>query len=128
MKFLPLKYLTLFLILLLTHEISVGQLNHGIKESGKITLSQYSGNVSQEKNCLNLELKESKSRPTIQGEKVETPVITNPVSNYLKVRLLDFFTLQEIVFSRKNFTLTSHFCLLISKSLHISHLVNVFRI
>jgi len=128
MKLLQLKFLTLFLILLFIHEISLDQSNHGITESIEITPSQCSVNESQERNCLNLELKESKSRPTIQGEKVEPLVITNPFTNYSKVRLLDLFTLQKIAFSRKSFTLISHFCLLISKTLQISPLVNVFRI
>ena len=128
MKLLPLKYLTVFIILLLSIEIYKDQLNRGNKELSEITLSQYSGNESQEKNCLNLELKESESRPTNQAEKVETIVIISPVSKYSKVRLINLFTLQKIVFSRKNYFLISHYYLLISKIIQISPLVNILRI
>jgi len=128
MKLLPLKYLTVFIILLFSLEISKGQLSHGNKELGEITLSQYSGHESPQKNCLNLELKESESRPANQGEKVETIVITSPVSKYSEVRFFNLFTLQKIVFSKKNYSLISHFYLLISKTLQISPLVNILRI
>jgi hypothetical protein len=128
MKLLPLKYLTVFIILLLSFEISKGQLSHGNNELGEMTLSQYSGNESPEKNCLNLELKESESRPTNHGEKVNTIVIICPVANCSEVRLINLFTLQKIVFSKKNYSLISHYYLLISKTLQISPLVNILRI
>jgi hypothetical protein len=128
MKLLPLKYLTVLIILLLSIEIIKDQLNHGNKELSEITLSQYSGNESQEKNCLNLELKESESRPTNQAEKVEAIVIISPLSKYSKVRLINLFILQKIVFSRKNYFLISHYYILISKTPQISPLVNILRI
>jgi hypothetical protein len=99
-KLLPLKYLTVFIILLFSLEISKGQLNHSNKESGEITLSQCSKNKSPEKNCLNLELRENQSRPTNHGEKVVTIVIACPLSKYSEVRLISLFTLQKIVFSK----------------------------
>ncbi len=98
MKLLPLKYLTVFIKLLFSLEISKGQLNHSNKELGEITLSQCSKNESPEKNCLNLELRENGSRPTNHGEKVETIVITCPVANYSEVRLINLLTLQKIAF------------------------------
>jgi hypothetical protein len=128
MKLLPLKILTVFIILLLSPEISKGQISHGNKESGEITISQFSKNESSEKDYLNLELSESKSKPTNQGEKVETIVITCPVSKYSEVRRINLFTLQKIVFSKKNCSLISYYYLLISKTLHISPLVNILRI
>ena len=128
MKLLPLKYLTVFIILLFSLEISKGQLNHSNKELGEITLSQYSINESPKKNCLNLELKESESTPINQGEKVDTTVITCPLSKYSEVRFINLFTLQKIVFSRMNYFLISHYYLLISKILQISPLVNILRI
>jgi hypothetical protein len=128
MKLLPLKYLTVFIILLFSLEISKGQLNHGNKESGEITLSQYSKNESMEKNCPNLELSENGSRPTNHGEKVNTIVITCPVTNYSEVRLINLFTLHKIVFSKKNYSLISHYYLLISRTLQISPLVDILRI
>jgi hypothetical protein len=128
MKLLPLKYLAVFIILLFSPEISKGQLNHDNKELGEITLSQCSENESPEKNCLNLELKENRSRPTNHGEKVNTIVITCPVANCSEVRLINLFTLQKIVFSKKNYSLISHYYLLISKTLQISPLVNILRI
>ena len=103
MKLLPLKFLTVFVILLFSLKICKGQLSHDNKELSEITFSQYSGNASQEKNCLNLELKESESRPTNQAEKVETIVIISPVSKYSEVRLIIIFTLRKIVFSRMNY-------------------------
>jgi hypothetical protein len=128
MKLLPLKYLTVFIILLFSLEISKVQLNHSNKELGEITLSQCSKNESTEKNCPNLELSENGSRPTSHGEKVETIVIPYPVINYSEVRLINLFTLQKIVFSKKSYSIISHYCLLISKTLHISPLVNILRI
>jgi hypothetical protein len=128
MKLLPLKYLTLFIILLFSHEISKGQLSHGNTELGENTLSWYSENKSTEKNFPNLELRKSESKQTNQGEKVETIVINGPISKYSEVRLINLFTLQKIVFSIKNYSLISHYYLLISKTLQISPLVDILRI
>jgi hypothetical protein len=128
MKLLPLKILTVFLILLLSLEISKGQLNHGNKESCEITLTQFSKNEFSEKDCLTLELNESNSRPTNQGEKVETIVIICPVSKFSEVRLPDILSDENIAFSRKNYSTISHNSLLISQTLHISSLVNILRI
>jgi hypothetical protein len=128
MKLLPLKYLTVFIILLFSLENSKGQLNHSNKELSEITLIQCSVNESQKKNCLNLELRESESRPINQGEKVDTTVITCPLSKYSEVRLINLFTLQKIVFSKKNYSLISHYYLLISKIPQISPLVDILRI
>jgi hypothetical protein len=79
-------------------------------------------------NDLNLELKAADSRPTNHGEKVETIVVAGPVLNCSEVRLINLFTLQKIIFSKKNYTIISHYYLLISKTLHISPLVNILRI
>ena len=128
MKILQLRYITVFIILLFSLQIGKGQLSHGNKEFGVIILNQGSENGSTENNCLNLELKESKSRPTNQGEKVETIVITCSVSKYSEVRLLNLLTLQKLVLLKKNYALISHCYLLISKTLHISTLVNILRI
>lgn len=128
MKLLPLKILTVFVILLLSLEISQGQLNHGNKVSVEITLDQFSKNEFSEKDCLTLELNESNSRPTNQGEKVETIVIICPVSKYSEVRLIDILTLQKIAYLKKDYSIISHCYLLISKTLHISSLFNILRI
>ena len=128
MKLLPLKYLTVFIILLFSLEISKGQLNHGNKESGEITLDQCSKNEPTEKNCLNLELRENGSRPINHGEKVNIIVITCPVANSSDVRLLNLFSNQKIVFSKKNYSLISHCYLLITKTLQISPLVDILRV
>jgi hypothetical protein len=128
MKLLPLKILTVFIILLLSLEISRGQLNHGNKESCEISLTQFSKNQFSEKDCLTLELSESNSRPINQGEKVETIVIICPVSKYSEVRLIDILSLQKIAYSKKNYSIISHCYLLISKALHINSLVNILRI
>jgi hypothetical protein len=128
MKLLPLKYLTVFIILLFSLEISKGQLSHGNKESGEITLDQCSKNEPTEKNCLNLELRENKSRQTNHGEKVETIAIPGPASNCSEVRQINLFTIQKIVFSKKSNSLISHYYLLITKTLQISPLVNILLI
>ena len=128
MKLLPLKYLTVFIILVFSLEVSKGQLIHSNKEFGAIILSQFSENESPENTCLNLELRENGSRPTNHGEKVETIVITCPVSKSSDVRRINFFTIQKIVFSKKNFSLISHYYHLISEILHLSPLVNILRI
>jgi hypothetical protein len=128
MKLLLLKYLTVFIILLFSIEINKSQLSHGVKESGEISLSQCSENESLEKNSLNLELRENGSRPTNHGEKVNTIVITCPVANNSEVRLINLFTIQKVAFSKKNYSIISHYYLLISKTLQISHLVNILRI
>lgn len=128
MKLLSLKYLTIFIILLFSLEISKGHLNHGNRELGEITLSQCPENESPEKNCLNLELRENGSRPTNHGEKVETIVITCPLANYSEVRLINLLTLQKITLSKRNYSIISHYSLLISKTLQISPLVNILQI
>ena len=128
MKLLQLKYLTILVILLFSFEINRGQLRYGNKEFGEITLSQSSKNESPEKNCPNLELSENGSRPTNHGEKINTIVITCPVVNCSEVRLINFFTLQKIASSKKSNSLVSHYYLLISKTLHISPLVNILLI
>lgn len=128
MKLLPLKYLTILIILLFSFEINKGQLSYGNKEFGETTLSQSSKNESTEKNCPNLELSENGSRPTNHGEKVNIIVITCPVVNCSEVRLINLFTLQKIASSKKSYSLVSHYYLLISKTLHISPLVNILLI
>jgi hypothetical protein len=128
MKLLPLEYLTVFITLLFSLEISQDQLNHANKEIGEITLIRYSENKSSEKDYPNLELRKNESRQTNQGEKVETIVINGPVTKYSKVRLINLFTLQKIVFLKKNSHLLSQHCHLFSKTLHISTLVNILRI
>ena len=128
MKLLPLKCLTVFIILLFSLEISKGQLNHGNKELVEITLNQCSKNELTEKNCRNLELSENESRPTNHGEKVNTIVISCPVANHSEVRPINLLSLQKIVFSKKSYSIISRYYLLISKTFHISPLVNILRI
>jgi len=128
MKILQLRYITVFIILLFSLQIGKGQLSHGNKEFGVIILNQGSENESTGNNCLNLELKESKSRPTNHGEKVETIVITSSVLKYSEVRLLNLLSLQKLVLSKKNYSIISHYLILVSKTLHISPLVNILRI
>ena len=128
MKLLLVKILIVFVIFLLSLEISRGQLNHGNKESREISLTQFSKNEFSEKDCLTLELGESNSRPTNQGEKVETIVIICPVSKFSEVRLIDILTLQKIAYLKKEYSIISQCYLLISKRLHISSLVNILRI
>ena len=128
MKSLPLKYLTVFIIILFPHKITKDQLSHGNIESDEITISLYSENESPHEKCLKLELRESESIPTNQGEKVETIVIICPVSKYSEARLISLLTLQKIVLSKKNYSLISHYYLLISKTLQISPLVNILRV
>lgn len=128
MKLLPLKYLTVFIILLFFLEISKGQLSHGNKELGEITLSQYSENESPEKNCPNLELRKNESRPLNHGEKVETIVISSSVSDCSKVKHISLSNLQVINYSKKKYSLISHYYLFISETLNISPLLNILRI
>jgi len=128
MKFLPSRYLTVFIILLFSSGICEDQFTIDNKESGEISFKKCYENESSEKNSLNLELRESESRPTNQGEKVETIVIICPVSKYSEARLISLLTLQKIVLSKKNYSLISHYYLLISKTLQISPLVNILRV
>jgi hypothetical protein len=72
MKLLSLKYLMLFTILLFPRESYEDHLGHVNLELSEITNSQLSVNESPEKHCLNLEFKNNRSRPTNQGQKVET--------------------------------------------------------
>ena len=128
MKSLPLKCLTVFIILLFSFEISKGQLSNTNKESCEIILCQCAKNESTEKNCVNLELKGNGSRPTNNCEKVETVVVTCPVSNSTEVKLINLLNLQKIVFSKKDYSILSHCFHLISETPHISPLVNILRI
>lgn len=128
MKLLPLKCLTLITILLVTFEISKGQVSSGNKEAGEITNNLISENGPTEKNCQNLELKENESRPTNHGEKCETIVLACPVSKNSEVRIVNVYTLQQLALIKKSYSLISHCYLLISKTLHLSPLVNILRI
>jgi hypothetical protein len=128
MKLLPLKCLTVFIILLFSIEPSQGQLILGNKESGEITLSQLSKDESPKNDYLNLELRENESRPTNHGEKVKTIVVPCPASNCSGVRIINLFTIQRIICSKKNYSMISHYYLLLSKTLHISPLVNILQI
>ena len=128
MKLLPLKFLTVFVILLFSLEICRGQMSHGNIELSESTFTRYSENESPGKNCVNLEWKESESRPTNHADKVETIIIIRPASKYSEVRLINLFTLQKIVFSKKNYSSISHYYILILKILQISPLVNILRI
>ena len=128
MKLLRVKHLAVFIILLLSTDINKVQLNNGRIESGEITLSECFEYESPRNNCIDLELKESESRPTNQAEKVETIVINRPLSKHSEVRLISLFSLREIVLSKKNSTLILLYYLLISKTLQISPLVNILRI
>ena len=62
MKLLPLKFLTVFIIILFSLEFCQGQLCHRNKEPDEITFRQCSENESLEKNCPNSELYENKSQ------------------------------------------------------------------
>ena len=128
MKLLRLKHVAVFIILLLSTDINKVQLNNGRIESGEVTLTKCFENESRRNNCIDLELKESESRPTNQAEKVETIVINSPVSKHSEVRLISLFTLREIVLSKKNSTLILLYYLLISKTPQISPLVKILRI
>jgi len=128
MKLLPLKFLTVFVILLFSLEICRGQLNHVNIELSEIIFTRCSENESPAKNCVNLEWKESESRPTNHADKVETIIIISPVSKYSEVRLIYLFALQKIAFLKKDYSLISHYYLLVSKTLQISPLVNILRI
>ena len=76
----------------------------------------------------NLAFRSNESRPENHGEKVETIVITCPVANYSEVRLFNLFTFQKIASSKKNYSIISHYYLLISKTLQISPLINILLI
>jgi hypothetical protein len=125
---LQVKFITVFILLLLSPEISKGQLNNGNIESGEITRSQCYENESLEMNCMNLKLTENGSRPINHGEKVETIVITCPIAYYSDVRIINLLCLQNISFSKRKNSLTSHHNLLISKTSHLSPLVNILQI
>lgn len=128
MKFLPIRYLTVFIILLFSAGINEDQLLIGNNKLSEISFRNWSKNESSEKNCLNLELRESESRPLNHGEKVETIVIPSPVSDYSKVKHIGFYNLQVTMFSNKKQSLISHSNLLFSKLLHKSPLINILRI
>jgi hypothetical protein len=128
MKLLSLKYLMLFTILLFSRESNKLLLSHDKNELSEITNSQLSVNQSPEKHCLNLEFKNSRSRPTNQGQKVETIVISCIGSNYSKIKSINLSILQKKVFSKKNHFLSSPYYLLISQTFHISTLINILRI
>jgi hypothetical protein len=128
MKLLPLKYLTILIILLFSLKNSKDQLNHVNKELGKFTTSLCLENEPPEKNCQNSELRENRFRPTNHGEKVETIVITCHAKNHSEVRLINIPTLQKFAFSKRNHSLISHYFLLFSQTLHLSPFINNLRI
>lgn len=128
MKLLSLKYLILFTVLLFPREINKIHFSHNKNEKGEITNSQLIVSESPEKNCLNLELRKSKSRATNQGEKVEPIVISSTYSNHSEIRFINLSILQKMVFSKENYSLSSPYYLFISQTFCISTLINILRI
>ena len=128
MKLQSLKYLILFTMLLFTGEIIKDHLYPVHNDLSKITNSRHVVNESQKRDCLNLELRKSKSRPTNQDEKVETTVIDCSGSNYSKTRFIKLFIIQKIVHSKKDYSLRPPYCLLISQTFHISTFIRILRI
>jgi len=127
MKFLPSRYLTVFVILIFSSGICEDKFTIDNKESGEISFRNCSENESSEKNCLNLELRECESRPINHGEKVETIVIPSPGSNYSKAQNNSLYNLQALNFLKKKYSFLSQSNLLISKTLHRSIMVNILR-
>ena len=128
MKLLSLKYLILFAVLLFPREINRIHFNHNKNGKGEIADSQLIVNDSSEKNCLSLELRKSKSRPTNQGEKVEPIVISSTCSNHSEIRFINLSIIQKMVFSKENYSLSSPYSLFISQTFCISTLINILRI
>jgi len=128
MKLLSLKYLIIFALLLFPGEINKDCLSHIKNELSEITGSQLIINDSPEKDCLNLELRKNKSRPTNQGEKVEPIVINSTYSNHSEIRFINLSILQKMVFSKENYSLSSPYYSLISQTFCISTFINILRI
>jgi len=128
MKLQSLKYLMLMTILLFPGEINKDHLYHVKNDSNKITNSRLVVNESQEKDCLSLELRKSKSRPTNQDEKVETTVIDCSGSNNSETRFINLFIIQKIAFSKGDYSLSSPYYLLISQAFHIGTFIKILRI
>ena len=128
MKLLSLKYLILFAVLLFPREINRIHFNHNKNGKGEIADSQLIVNDSSEKNCLSLELRKSKSRPTNQGEKVEPIVISSTCSNHSEIRFINLSVPQKMIFSKETYSLSSPYYFLISQTVRISTLINILRI
>ena len=128
MKLLSLKYFILFAVLLFPREINKFHFSHNKNDKGKITNSQLIVSQSPEKNCLNLELRKSKSKPINQGEKVEPIVINSTYSNHSEIRFINLSILQKMVFSKENYSLSSPYYSLISQTFCISTFINILRI
>jgi len=128
MKLQSLKYLILFIMLLFPREINNDHLYPVNNDLTKITISRHVVNESQKKDCLNLELRKSKSRPTNQDIKVETTVIDCSGSNYSKTRFIKLFIIQKIASSKRDYSLSSPYYLLISQTFHISTFIRILRI
>ena len=125
MKYISFEYLIIFMatiILVLAEKPFHGNVNQ------EIILASDSHLINTESPGENLAFRSNKSRPENHGEKVETIVITCPVSKYPEIRLINLFTLQKIVFSKRNHSLISHYYLFISKTLQKTPLVNILRI
>lgn len=128
MKHLPLKYLILFTVLIFLGGIPKINMGHHKNEKLKITNNKLIGSESPEKNCLSLVLRNNKSRPTNQGEKVEPIVLNSTYSNQTEIRLLNLSILQKMVFSKENYFLGSLYCHLIAQTFFISALIIILRI
>jgi hypothetical protein len=128
MKLQSLKYLILITIFLSQGEINKNHFYYVKNDLNKITNSRPVINESQKKDCLNLELRKSKSRPTNQDEKVETTVIDCSGSNNSESRFINLLIIQKIVFSERDYSLSSPYYLLISQTFHISTFIRILRI
>ncbi len=128
MKRLPLKYLILFAVLFFPGEISSIHFSHERNEKGEFTNNQLIPSVSPEKNCLNLELGKSNSRPINQGEKVEPIIISSTYSDQSEIRFINLSVLRKLVFSKRDYSISSPYYLLISQTFCTSTLINILRI
>jgi hypothetical protein len=106
MKLLPLKYLPVIIILLFSIDICDGSSIHCIKGLKESILEESTGNHQTEKDCLNLEQREGESGPANHGQRVETIVISCPLSIYSDLSFLNILTLQKIAISK-----TEYFCI-----------------
>lgn len=129
MKFLSLKHLLLLsIIVFLTKGSLQNPAGHIENNSIRICKSQLIVIESAEKNCLDLEFNNNKSRPSSQGEKVEPIVINCSEIIQSKIRLISCLLPQNSALFEKNCLLSSFGYPFILQSFHKSKVISILRI
>gem|GEM_PF-3013107 len=117
-----------FIIFLLSQDTNGCYLCHVKKEYDKITGSRQITRGSMTMDLLNLKVSACESRPIIPAERIELTTVPGPQLNNPGIRQVTLYNLRFTIDAIKNYSLVSHYHLLITSKFQFSPLVNILRI